>query len=119
MTDFSNALSVSASGLRAQAQRLTHVSENIANADTPGARAKDVMPFEEYLGAARAGAAQRPGDGPKTLRISDSWVQSPDGNNISVEQQTIQATEITQDHGLASRLYRKGHDMLILAAGSR
>ncbi|HMB12704.1 MAG TPA: flagellar basal body protein, partial [Roseovarius sp.] len=38
MNDFSNALSVSASGLKAQAQRLTHVSENIANADTPGYR---------------------------------------------------------------------------------
>jgi flagellar basal-body rod protein FlgC len=45
MTDFSSALSVSASGMRAQAQRLNHVSENIANTDTPGYRRK-VVPFE-------------------------------------------------------------------------
>lgn len=42
MSDFSQSLSVTASGLRAQAKRLTHVSENISNADTPGYRRKTV-----------------------------------------------------------------------------
>lgn len=42
MSDFSNALSVSTSALRAQASRIRHVSENIANADTPGYRRKSV-----------------------------------------------------------------------------
>lgn len=42
MTEFSDALSISASGLRAQSQRLRHLSENIANADTPGYRRKTV-----------------------------------------------------------------------------
>ncbi|TNJ42267.1 flagellar basal body rod protein FlgC [Phaeobacter sp. B1627] len=42
MSDFSKALSVTASALRAQAARLTHVSENISNADTPGYRRKTV-----------------------------------------------------------------------------
>lgn len=45
MTDFSDALSVSSSGLAAQARRLRHVAENIANADTPGYRRKTI-PFE-------------------------------------------------------------------------
>ncbi len=45
MSDFSNALAVTASGLEAQAKRLRHVSENIANSDTPGYRRKTV-PFE-------------------------------------------------------------------------
>ncbi|OUS33722.1 flagellar basal body rod protein FlgC [Rhodobacterales bacterium 56_14_T64] len=45
MSEFSNALSVSSSGLKAQAARLRHVSENISNADTPGYRRKTV-PFE-------------------------------------------------------------------------
>lgn len=40
MTDFSTALSIAASGMRSQTTRLTHVSENIANADTPGYRRK-------------------------------------------------------------------------------
>jgi flagellar basal-body rod protein FlgC len=42
MTDFSTSLSLAASGMEAQAQRLQHVSENIANADTPGYRRKTI-----------------------------------------------------------------------------
>ena len=45
MSAFSDALSVTTSGLRAQATRLRHVSENIANVDTPGYRRKTV-PFD-------------------------------------------------------------------------
>ncbi len=45
MSGFSDALEVSASGLRAQSARLRLVSENIANSDTPGYRRK-VAPFE-------------------------------------------------------------------------
>ena len=42
MTDLINTLSIAASGMEAQAQRLRHVSENIANADTPGYRRKTI-----------------------------------------------------------------------------
>ena len=45
MSEFSKSLSVTSSGLKAQAARLRHVSENISNADTPGYRRKTV-PFE-------------------------------------------------------------------------
>lgn len=43
-------LMLSASGMQAQAGRLSHVSENIANADTPGYHRKTVS-FEKVLGA--------------------------------------------------------------------
>ncbi|MEO3477811.1 flagellar basal body rod protein FlgC [Phaeobacter sp. CAU 1743] len=45
MSEFAKSLSVTASGLQAQAKRLRHVSENISNADTPGYRRKTV-PFQ-------------------------------------------------------------------------
>jgi flagellar basal-body rod protein FlgC len=45
MSAFSDALSVTSSGLKAQANRLRVVSENIANVDTPGYRRKSI-PFE-------------------------------------------------------------------------
>lgn len=45
MSEFSKALQVSASALRAQSTRLRHVSENISNADTPGYRRK-LVSFE-------------------------------------------------------------------------
>ncbi len=48
MTDFSEAMSVATSGMKAQANRLRHVSENIANTDTPGYRRK-VVSFEQMV----------------------------------------------------------------------
>lgn len=48
MTDFSEAMSVATSGMKAQANRLRHVSENIANTDTPGYKRKTVA-FEELV----------------------------------------------------------------------
>ncbi|MFV0245935.1 MAG: flagellar basal body rod protein FlgC [Qingshengfaniella sp.] len=47
MSDFLQTLSVSASGMRAQSERLKHVAENVANADTPGYHRKS-MSFEAY-----------------------------------------------------------------------
>ena len=56
MTDFSDALGVAASGMRAQAARIRYVSENIANTDTPGYRRKTVSFEEEVLRGDRTGA---------------------------------------------------------------
>lgn len=42
MSDLDRTLALAASGMRAQATRLRHVSENVANADTPGYRRKTV-----------------------------------------------------------------------------
>ena len=56
MTDLLSSLSYAASGMEAQANRLRNVSENIANADTPGYRRKMVT-FEEAVdsGTVRTG----------------------------------------------------------------
>lgn len=40
MSEFAKSLDVATSGLKAQATRLRHLSENISNADTPGYRRK-------------------------------------------------------------------------------
>lgn len=57
MSDLSNSLSVSASALKAQSQRLRHVSENIANADTPGYRRK-LVSFEEVARGQNEGGVE-------------------------------------------------------------
>ena len=46
--DILGTLAVSSSGMQAQADRLRHTSENIANADTPGYRRKTVA-FETIM----------------------------------------------------------------------
>jgi flagellar basal-body rod protein FlgC len=45
MSDLLRTMALSASGMKAQSTRLRHVSENIANADTPGFRRK-LVAFE-------------------------------------------------------------------------
>lgn len=64
MSSLDQTLSLSSSGMQAQAARLRHVSENIANADTPGYRRKTVA-FEPHA---------LPGDGfsrPTGVAVSD------------------------------------------------
>ncbi len=53
MSDFRAATAASASGMRAQADRLRHASENIANVDTPGYRRK-IVSFDQVLEGGRA-----------------------------------------------------------------
>ena len=45
MNAFSDALTVTTSGMQSQASRLRYLSENIANVDTPGYRRK-LVPFD-------------------------------------------------------------------------
>lgn len=60
MAGFHDAMQVAASGMDAQATRLRHLSENIANADTPGYRRKTVS-FHAELGRDAPRGAVRPG----------------------------------------------------------
>ncbi|MGH1369702.1 MAG: flagellar basal body rod protein FlgC [Maritimibacter sp.] len=60
MSDLTTSLKSAASGMEAQANRLRHVSENIANADTPGYRRKMVA-FQEVLDMGRTTGAVETG----------------------------------------------------------
>lgn len=54
MSQLISATEMAASGMRAQSVRLRHVSENIANADTPGYRRK-LVSFREEMAFGRKG----------------------------------------------------------------
>lgn len=66
MSNLFTALAASSSGMEAQAQRLRHVSENIANVDTPGYRRK-IVSFEQVV--ARTGAELSTGVRPGPTRL--------------------------------------------------
>ncbi|WP_375689917.1 flagellar basal body rod protein FlgB [Pseudooceanicola sp. LIPI14-2-Ac024] len=101
------------------------ISENIANADTPDYKSKDVGAFDAMMegnersnglrvtkpnhiqGAPKSNIGIEADTGP--------WEQSLDGNTVSLEQQTIKAAEVSEGYKLAASLYRKGHDLLTLA----
>jgi flagellar basal-body rod protein FlgB len=106
-----------------QSQRVT--SENVANADTPGYRARVTGDFSEMLSGQRtAGLAVTDPrhlggtDAAGEVRVSedpDAWSTSLDGNTVVLEQQAIRASELSGGYQLAATLYRKGHEFLRLS----
>ncbi len=57
MSDLISSLSFAASGMEAQATRLRHVSENIANSDTPGYHRKTIS-FDQEMKTGRVEAGK-------------------------------------------------------------
>lgn len=99
------------------------ISENIANADTPGYKAKDLEPFEMELSRARGLRAthekhistSRGGDF-AVREATDHWGESPNGNTVSLEQQTIKASESAEDYQAAVNVYKKSLQLMKMAA---
>lgn len=94
--------------------RQGEIARNIANADTPGFKARDVVDFAETYAAGDSPLrATRPGH----LASSGSlWSEvearplhgaaSPDGNTVSLEQEMVEAVEVRQQHDMALAIYR-------------
>ncbi|MGR3441703.1 flagellar basal body rod protein FlgB [Salipiger abyssi] len=107
--------------------RQSVISENIANADTPEYKAKEISSFESMTDGARtvrglnvtnAKHIQSVGGAPDGVRVTtdeSAWEGSLDGNTVALEQQTIKAAEVAGNYRLAAELYRKGHSLLTIA----
>jgi flagellar basal-body rod protein FlgB len=106
------------------------VSENVANADTPGFRARTTSDFSEMLSGTRTAGlavtdprhiAGTDAAGPvRTMEDPEAWSTTLDGNSVVLEQQAIRASELSGSYQLAATLYRKGHEFLRLSvSGNR
>lgn len=104
------------------------LAENVANADTPGFRARDVEDFQSFVnetfpGAAFAAKATRPGhvgaaSGPADPPSFELDLPgSPDGNTVNIEDQAVRAVQVQGDHALALSIYAKALDILRLGLG--
>ncbi len=101
------------------------VAENIANADTPGFKARSISPFAELVDGARTSGVRTthanhissggPAGGVRVTPDEAAWETSIDGNSVVLEQQTLRSSEISEDYQLATLLYAKGHQLLTLA----
>lgn len=103
------------------------ISENIANADTPNYRAKEISGFDQMLQARTptqglavtdAQHIRTTASTPAGVRVETdetAWESALDGNNVALEQQTIKSAEVAGSYRLAAQLYRKGHDLLTVA----
>lgn len=90
------------------------VSENIANADTAGYRAKEVESFDSYLEVA-AGQAEAPDA--LIMESESTWGADLSGNNVILEEQILEASSTAGQYKIAANLYRKAHEMLRAVSG--
>lgn len=90
------------------------VAENIANADTPGYRARSIGPFAENYadGAGSAMRATRPGHMQAEASVAAARPEltdeepSPNGNSVSLETEMLNGVEIAREHSQALAIYK-------------
>lgn len=109
---------------RHSVQRHSLVAENIANADTPGYKAKDLEPFAEafakseraQMDARASGFAQQAFQAQK---IETGGIASPDGNTVALEDQMTRSNASVRDHETALTVYSKALAMMRATLGNR
>ena len=124
MTDLAILRMADALGRHASA-RHDLISRNVANADTPGYRARDLTPFTELMARASEGPrATRPGHlhhaQARALEArldSAMGADSPNGNDVALDDQLARAAKALGDHDRATAVYGKTLDILRKALG--
>lgn len=120
MSDLANTLALSASGMQAQAARLRHVSENIANADTPGYRRKLVSfeaVAEQGLPTGKVAAGPVRLDQSELTRIYDpshplaDASGHHDGSNVDLVVEIADAREAQRSYEANLRMFDQARQM--------
>jgi flagellar basal-body rod protein FlgB len=104
------------------AARQTTISGNVANANTPGYRARDVEPFADVLDKTKLimtatndshiGFTPSKGEASK-VKKADSWDTVYSKNSVSLEQELIKSGEVSRQHSLNTSIVKSFHRMLM------
>ena len=110
-------------------QRQEVLSQNIANADTPGFRPSDIAPMDVPR-AMRAGGGLMPvstnamhigvalrDQGPFAVEFDRDAEISPSKNGVDLEDQMVKMAQTQSDYQLITNLYRKQVGLLKTAIG--
>ncbi len=111
-------------------ERQRVLANNVANADTPGYRARDLkaLSFKKVLGgegaklemaATKAAhlAGQSPKPAPGAVEKVDSHEIVISGNSVSLEEEMMKVGQTVMDYQLTVNLYRKHISMIKTALG--
>lgn len=115
-------------------QRQQVISQNIANGDTPGYKAREVAApsFAGMIDATGKAGIARPrvqisagmqalGANPRSgsnIVLDENIVETkPDGNNITLEEQVMKLGSVQADFAALTNLYRKQMQLLKIATG--
>jgi flagellar basal-body rod protein FlgB len=104
------------------------VAQNMANADTPGYRARDITPFSELVTQGGTGFAPRRTREGHLLEQGDSVDASartapeggpanPNGNSVSLEAEMLKAVDVKRQHDRALAIYKSSLGILRTSLG--
>ncbi|MEW6645310.1 MAG: flagellar basal body rod protein FlgB [Pseudomonadota bacterium] len=104
--------------------RQTAIASNVANANTPGYRAKDIEPFNKILDtkvvALAATSPQHMSGGPSIrpqgTRKENSWEVVHSGNSVSLEQEMLKAGDVNRDYSLNTAIVKSFHRMFMTSS---
>lgn len=114
-----------------QQARQKLLTENVANADTPGFRAKDLKPLDLTQTSGPGSVARLVATDPRHLQgIGDDgqpfsaatdqqpFEVTPQGNSVSLEDELMQVSQNVTDFQLASEVYGAGLGLIRTAVGN-
>lgn len=127
-------LSMLRSRLGYLSQRQRVISQNVANADTPGFKPQDLKPFGYHAAKAAAGGSASDGQAVtqpghmqlggstagagqafKTVKTADSET-TLDGNSVVLEEEMMKMSDTRMNYDAAVSFYQKSLDLLRTAA---
>ncbi|MFO6464920.1 flagellar basal body protein [Jannaschia sp. KMU-145] len=114
---------LAADAARHAATRQATLSVNVANADTPGFRARDVAVFAPNAGdmPLRRTRPAHLGDGPTGIRSFETTdvPADPNGNTVDLEDQILRGIDAGRAHNRAVTVYRTALDIMRASLGRR
>jgi flagellar basal-body rod protein FlgC len=115
MSDLVKTLALSASGMQAQAARLRHVTENIANADTPGYHRKTISFRDMADGMVQAGPVRLDRSDLQTIHdpghpLADA-AGNYDGSNVDLVIEIADAREAQRSYEANLRMFDQARQM--------
>lgn len=111
------------------AKREALLAQNVANADTPGWRARDLKPFAAaltqaavapaltspmHLAGARAGGAENVAGGQANATRAE---RAPDGNAVAIDTELMKVAQTDTVHAMVTDLYKKYLGLFRIALG--
>ena len=108
-------------------QRQSVISQNIANANTPGFKSMDL----ESSGANHSGGLQLATTNPmhitsagaagsfKRIKDKDTGETAPNGNNVVLEEQIMKMSETDREYSTAASVMRQMNGLMRTAVGAR
>ncbi len=125
-----NLLTAMRERLRYLGERQAVISQNLANANTPGFKAKDVAApnFSELLAVKNTSGVELATTTPQHFRSSNQSTHyklmevettetAPDGNNVILEEQMMNMAKINMDYQATINLYKKMGSLIKIAIG--